>query len=137
MIEVAIARTAAENIAAKKIHELRRINKQMSAEAEDAEKASSLNQDFHLTICDAGGNRPLRIVLEGFMGVTDARIVGVTYTRKEFAQIVAAHEEIIEALSSGDATKAGEAMDSHIAAAYRFWRRRYTGVFDHPVRWMQ
>lgn len=76
--------------------------------------AGRRDADFHLAIYDASRSE-LRSVLRGYWSRMQLELSERVYTAELPRRFVREHEEIVEALASGDGDRAAESMARHIA----------------------
>ena len=113
LLEVESARIAAKNATKESVRQLRRTTKAgaKALAAGDEEAVVRLNSEFHGQVTALAGNR----VLAEMIGRLDKRIrwyfASVARSRGEASW--REHEELIDALESGDSRRAGEAMRTH------------------------
>ena len=104
---------------------------------DDQEIALTQNREFHRTIGEIAGNVVLRIFLETLVAVADGSAVGIQYGRRQIEAIVVGHEQIVDALESGDPAAAGKAVKDHFEESQRYWRRYFKRNITQPVHWIQ
>jgi DNA-binding GntR family transcriptional regulator len=118
-LEGTVARFAAERRTNALVAELRRLNAEMTAAAEqhDPEAMVHWNRLFHRALSDATGN----LYLQRFMlQIENAvrRLPSTTYSSPTRQQtVLAEHEAIIEAIDAGDPERASEAAMHHMSRA--------------------
>jgi DNA-binding GntR family transcriptional regulator len=118
-LEGTVARFAAERRTDALVAELRRLNAEMTAAAEqhDAEAMVHWNRLFHRALSDATGN----LYLQRFMlQIENAvrRLPSTTYSSPARQQtVLAEHEAIIEAIDAGDPGRASDAAMHHMSRA--------------------
>jgi len=125
LLEVEAARIAAKNATKESVRQLRRTTKAgaKAMAADDEEAVVRLNSEFHAQVTALAGNR----VLAEMIGRLDKRIrwyfASVARSRGEASW--KEHQELIDALESGDARRAAEVMRMHAEltqAAFHFNR---------------
>jgi DNA-binding FadR family transcriptional regulator len=136
-LEPAICRLAATQITAAQVKQLRALNQVIADNVESQDLVLSQNREFHRQIAEIGGNVVLRIFLESIVSISDGKAIGIEYGPKQAEAIVIAHEEIVDALESGDPAAAGATMNNHLVESERYWRRRFGKTITQPVRWAQ
>jgi len=125
LLEVEAARIAAKNATKESVRQLRRTTKAgaKALAADDEEAVVRLNSEFHAQVTALAGNR----VLAEMIGRLDKRIrwyfASVARSRGEASW--KEHQELIDALESGDARRAANVMRMHAEltqAAFHFQR---------------
>lgn len=91
---------------------------------EAADRLSQLNREFHLAVMRAGApyiaDRVVKPLWKTVIPTSQSQ-----WDSKEAAEeFLRAHDEIVEALDSGDAERAGAAMAGHVLSAYQERRAR-------------
>lgn len=124
------ARLAAERLTPKQAARLRELVRLMREEA-DAQKASAYDQEFHVLLCEASGNRLIKAFF-GAMLSTINDFISTMYVRIVADPVQAdalhsAHQRLADALAAHDAKGADEAIQSHfevVDASIRREQRR-------------
>lgn len=124
------ARLAAERLTPKQAARLRELVRLMREET-DAQKASAYDQEFHMLLCEASGNRLIK-ALFGAMLSTINDFISTMYVRIVADSVQAdalhsAHQRLADALAARDAKGADEAIQSHfevVDASIRREQRR-------------
>ena len=113
LLEVESARIAASNATKDSVRRLRRITKAgvKALAASDEEALVRLNSEFHAQVTALAGNR----VLAEMTGRLDKRIrwYFASVARSRGAASWREHEELVDALESGDARRAAKTMRMH------------------------
>lgn len=117
-VEGEVATIAATRITAEGLDELETLLREM-AEAEDHEVSERADRDFHLAIARATGNSGLVAVVDMLWQARSRSPQYLLMSEKAHAAgVFPRHDEhlqILQALRSGDADRAGKAMRSHIS----------------------
>ena len=96
-----------------------------------------LEQDFHVVILDASGNKPLaemgRAILDRIWIIQNINLLTTDHLSDAHPQ----HLQILEALDRGDAKKAATLMEKHLAQAKQFVLSRLKNGDDILARMMQ
>ena len=124
------ARLAADRLTPKQAARLRELVRLMREEP-DAQKASAYDQEFHVLLCEASGNRLIK-ALFGAMLSTINDFISTMYVRIVADPVQAdalhnAHQRLADALAAHDVEGAGEAIQSHfevVDASIRREQRR-------------
>jgi DNA-binding GntR family transcriptional regulator len=98
------------------IHQLHDLNQQIgrACETRDREKMMLLDREFHQVLADIAGNRRLSDILS-VIHAQAQRFWATTLSNAEHMdEVIAEHNEIIEALKSGDTYRVAEAARAHI-----------------------
>jgi DNA-binding FadR family transcriptional regulator len=136
-LEPTIARKAVSRIGPTGLDELRAANEAILHALSDVEAFSVANRDFHGIIARNCGNIVLQIFSETLLVIADGRPMGITYTSRQIAAIVDAHQAIIDAFAAGDADGAEAAMSEHLAEARNYSTHSFGRLITRPVRWTQ
>lgn len=110
------ARLAAERITPKQAARLRELARLMREEA-DPQRASRYDQEFHVLLCEASGNRLIKSLF-GAMLSTINDFISTMYVRivadpEQAEALHAAHQRLAEALAARDGAAAAQAMNGH------------------------
>lgn len=124
------ARLAAERLTPKQAARLRELVRLMREET-DPQKASSYDQEFHVLLCEASGNRLIKAFF-GAMLSTINDFISTMYVRivadpAQADALHAAHQRLADALAAHDVEGAGAAIQSHfevVDASIRREQRR-------------
>jgi Transcriptional regulators len=125
-LEIQAARLAAERATADAVHRIDASNARMLAALQDAKRYPSLDTDFHAEIATATDNKILIWMIASIRAELMAIMVAVrTYREKNalVGQEQAQHNEIAQAIHSGDPIAAAEAMERHLVASLDLVRR--------------
>ncbi|MEL6450677.1 MAG: GntR family transcriptional regulator [Pseudomonadota bacterium] len=117
VLERTAAEMAAKHAASAEIDALHDLNEALSGCA--PAEAAALNQDFHRGIYLATRNR---FLLESARSLNNALMLMGPTTLADAARIsvvVAQHRDILDAITSGDATAAGQAAEAHLQTSLR------------------
>jgi len=110
------ARLAAERILPKQAARLSELVGLMEQET-DPQKASRYDQEFHRLLCEAAGNRLIKLLFSAMLS-TFNDFISTMYVRimedpEQAKALHAAHRRLAEALAAHDANAAGQAMRTH------------------------
>ena len=135
-LEPMMAGLAAQRIDAEQVAELRRSVERMRENSGNQAQFLQENQVFHSLVAEAAGSSVLWVFNETLKSIADGGVMGVEYSPPRRAAVAAAHEKIVDALASGDAHSAEEAMRQHMREAGEYWRRKYPELTSRGVRWL-
>jgi len=130
------ARLAAENASTTDLIRLRRLHREMKWAFDDGDIArmASLNFDFHDAICVASRNAFLLEMLRKAHD-THHRYPGSTFSLpEEAAKSIEEHDEILQAIESGDAKRAEELAQHHTARARQARIKMLDGTVEEQQR---
>ena len=136
-LEPMISSLAAERISAECLDELRDTIERMHRQMDDQHSFLDANKRFHDVIARSSGNPLFGYMIESLLGIMDGTTLGVDYPVHHRGAILVAHEEIFEALKSGDAAASAERMRRHIEAYERYAERKFPHVMDATIPWDQ
>lgn len=136
-LEPTITRKAVSRMGPTALDELRAANAAIRDALSDVEAFAAANRAFHAIIARNCGNIVLQIFSETLLVIADGRPVGITYTSRQIAAIVDAHQVIIDAFAAGDADAAEAAMSEHLGEARAYWKHSFGTLIAQPVRWTQ
>ena len=115
-LETENARLAAERITLKQAARLRELVRLMGEEP-DQQKASHYDQEFHLLLCEAAGNRLIKslfsAMLSTFNDFISTMYVRIMADAPQAEALHAAHQRLVQAVAARDADAAGQAMRTH------------------------
>ena len=115
-LETENARLAAERITLKQAARLRELVRLMGEEP-DQQKASHYDQEFHLLLCEAAGNRLIKslfsAMLSTFNDFISTMYVRIMADASQAEALHAAHQRLVQAVAARDADAAGQAMRTH------------------------
>ena len=112
LLEVAIARLAAERRDEDDLTDLEQIVRSMATEVDNPDAFADLDIAFHLRLAKSTKNRTLSSMLSSVQSLLRIWIVRVTTTQQgDFAQL---HSSVFEAVKRGDASEAERAMRAHM-----------------------
>ncbi len=122
ILEVGAVNKAMKNLTPAKLEELEQKARKFrqAAEANDKELRVVLDLEFHSCIVELAGSRNL---IETFRDVYQRFFMQRRITRllgERYAQVLAEHDEIIEAFRQGDADRARQAIVNHSRLAKEF-----------------
>lgn len=119
VLERTAAEMAAKHASPAEIDFLGDLNMQILAVGDNAQAAAAINQDFHRCIYLATRNR---FLLESARALNNALLLLGPTTLADEARIKTVcqqHEDIIDAIRSGDALAAGGAAETHLQTSLR------------------
>ncbi|TXS45396.1 GntR family transcriptional regulator [Streptomyces sp. uw30] len=124
-LEVYAAGLAASRATQEDLAELRELLRTAASatEAGDAERITDVNTRFHNRILAMAGNSLLTSVMEP----VDGRLRWLTRQNEEWPQLLTEHQELYEAIASGDPARARAHTLSHVQANYRSTVRHLFG----------
>lgn len=136
VLEPLTARLAAERQDAGDLARLEAaIDNAKAASVEDDQQWAGSSTDFHDVVAGMSGNRILDLFGEAIKELWFERIVGVVFPSDTRQQVRHDHEEIADAIASGDAARAERAMQAHMAEFLDYVVQRYPGILDEVVDW--
>ena len=91
--------------------------------------------DFHATVVRMSGNGMVGLFCQSLADVFRERVSGVLFPPEQRAEIIAAHEAISRAISSGNGARAEKLMREHMQHYADFVLERYPGIMDEIVEW--
>ena len=110
------ARLAAERILPRQADRLKELVKLMREEP-DPQKASRYDQEFHLLLCEASGNRLIKSLFSAMLSTINDFIstmyVCIAEDPCQAEELHTAHQRLADALAAHDADSAGLAMGRH------------------------
>lgn len=128
-LEVYAAGLAASRATPEDLADLRELLRAAASatEAGDAEKITDVNTRFHNRILAMAGNSLLTSVMEP----VDGRLRWLTRQNEEWPQLLTEHQDLYEAIASGDPERARTHTLTHVQANYRSTVRHLFG--DDPL----
>lgn len=122
------ARLAADRILPRQAARLRELARLMREET-DPQRASRYDQEFHLLLCDASGNRLIKSLFSAMLSTIND-FISTMYVRivEDPAQAEAlhtAHQRLADALAAHDADGAAQAMRTHFEVVDASIRREH------------
>ncbi|GGX40962.1 GntR family transcriptional regulator [Streptomyces chartreusis] len=128
-LEVYAAGLAASRATPEDLADLRELLRAAASatEAGDAEKITDVNTRFHNRILAMAGNSLLTSVMEP----VDGRLRWLTRQNEEWPQLLTEHQDLYEAIASGDPDRARSHTLTHVQANYRSTVRHLFG--DDPL----
>lgn len=91
--------------------------------------------EFHDIVSGASGNGVLDLLTRSLKDVYVARVRGLVYEPGERARILEAHEEVAEAIISGDGGRAEELMREHMEEFVDRFEERFGSYMDERIDW--
>lgn len=127
-LESETARLAAERLTPKQAARLRELVQLMRMEG-DPQKASRYDQEFHLLLCEAAGNRLIKslfsAMLSTFNDFISTMYVRIVEDPRQAEALHSAHQRLAGALTARDADAAGQAMRAHFEVVdASIWREK-------------
>ncbi|MEU9307883.1 GntR family transcriptional regulator [Streptomyces sp. NPDC048256] len=122
---LAAARATPEDIA--ELHELL-TNAASATDAGDAEAITDINTRFHDRLLAMAGNTLLISVMEPVAG----RLQWLTRRNEEWPQLLTEHQDLYDAIASGDPARARAHALNHVQANYRSTVRHLFGETNPP-----
>ncbi len=119
VLERTAAEMAAQHSAPAEVDELSDLNAELSAAANDPQRAAVINQHFHKRIYLAARNR---FLMDAARALNNAlMLLGPTTLEDEtrISTVVAQHKSIIDAIEARDEEAAGAAAEAHLQASLR------------------
>jgi GntR family transcriptional regulator, transcriptional repressor for pyruvate dehydrogenase complex len=135
-IESDLARLAAEHATDADIAALRASIDAMSVRLEDEDFFLAENLRFHRLCAKAADNEVLDVFHSCLKSISDGHAVGVVYTERHRAAILAWHTRITDAIAAHDPDASYAAMNDHMREYEEYVRRRYPTILKRRVRWM-
>jgi DNA-binding FadR family transcriptional regulator len=135
-IEADLARLAAQRVTSDDIKALRASIDRMAEASSDEDRFLDENLVFHQCIAAAAGNEVLRVFHSSLKAISDGHVVGVGYSSRRRAAIVAAHEAIADAIEARDPDRSYEAADKHMQEFEEYLKRRYPELLNRRIRWI-
>jgi GntR family transcriptional repressor for pyruvate dehydrogenase complex len=117
VIEVIIARLAAQRRSADDVEELRRILEQMRIASGDPDAFTDADVRFHIRLVEATGNTVLKGILNSIRALLSAWISRVMHAERDIKVTYDEHVRVFEAVQKGDPEAAATAMRLHMEAA--------------------
>lgn len=116
VIEVEAAALAAERATENQVDIMREVLDSMSDLRDDPDGYARGDVEFHDTILEATGNRPLRQLLRSIEpALVTARTLSLTADPEAIARSVREHHAIYRGIAAGSPKEAREAMASHLS----------------------
>ena len=128
LLETECARLAAKHPGKPLISRLRSIVRKMAKHTEDPEAFSAADIDFHLAIAKACGNRIFATVLISLQARCIQYAQANRGNQANHLRTVDAHQNIVDAIASGDPELAAAAMHAHLQASRRHFADHDTKV---------
>ena len=106
----------------------------------DAESAARVDgvaetMNFHDLVAWASGNTLLALVLSAVNHLYQRSAVLIDFPPVRTRRVAKHHEEILEAIESGDSDAAAASMAAHLEAHNRFLKKEYPQLLHTKVRW--
>jgi GntR family transcriptional repressor for pyruvate dehydrogenase complex len=135
-IEPMISRLAAEHIDKGYLVLLENTITAMRDFLDDDDAFLEANAQFHDVIAQASDNAVFGYLMDSLSGILDGTALGIDIPpRKRKEAILAAHQEIFDAIKKKDPDAAAEKMKRHIDAYMELARRRYPDLLDEVPDW--
>jgi GntR family transcriptional repressor for pyruvate dehydrogenase complex len=136
-MEPMISSLAAARMNEESLDDLKSTIDQMREEIGDQHSFLDANKRFHDIIAWSSGNTLFGYIVDSLLGIMDGTSLGVDYPNHRRTAILAAHEEIFEALKARDPVASESRMREHIAAYERYAERKFPQVLDATIPWDQ
>lgn len=135
-LEPLIARNAASRITTEQLAALKETVTAILDDLENEEAFHQKNWEFHQIIGEASGNVVLSSFIAALRSIGDGRAIGIQYSPVHRKAVALAHQRIVEALERHNPGAAQQEMESHLAEAANYWRRKYPHFLANAVRWV-
>jgi DNA-binding FadR family transcriptional regulator len=122
ILEVEIARLAAERATDADIALLTEVCERMEAAIDDVEAAALLDVEFHRAIARSTHNELFLVLLDA-IGDALLEIRRENLTVGSGAETVALHRRVLERIAAHDPEGARAAMKEHLDSVQKFWRQ--------------
>lgn len=136
-VEPMISSLAAERMSKEQLTELKGTVEQMRVEIDDQYSFLDANKRFHDVIAWSSGNALFGYIIESLLTIMDGTVIGIDYPQYRREAILKAHQEIYEALESGDPEESEARMRAHILAYERYAERKFPQVMNEIIPWEQ
>lgn len=137
LLEPALTREAASRITPAELDVLRDTVAQMLDRVDRYDIFIEANRVFHSTIAAASGNGPSVVFMDTLKNIGDGSIAGVRANQERRLEVARAHQQIVAALSTRDATRSEAAMRAHLKDSARYWSHAYSPLIFEPLRWVR
>jgi GntR family transcriptional regulator, transcriptional repressor for pyruvate dehydrogenase complex len=91
--------------------------------------------DFHADVIRMSGNGIVALFCQSLSDVYRERVSGVLFPAERRHEVIAAHDAITKAITSGNATRAEKLMREHMHEFAAYVVERYPGIMDETVEW--
>jgi DNA-binding FadR family transcriptional regulator len=91
--------------------------------------------DFHADVIRMSGNGIVALFCQSLSDVYRERVSGVLFPADRRHEVVAAHEAIAKAITTGNGTRAEKLMREHMDQYAAYVTERYPGIMDETVEW--
>jgi len=136
-LEPVLAQLAAKDINNEQLDELEQTIHAMRNNIDDHNIFLKQNRIFHNLIAHASGTIVLRVFVDTLVSLAGGGAVNIRHSERRRHAVIAAHQQIIDALRKHDGEAAAASMRDHLSEAGAFWRKKYNDVFFQPVKWLQ
>ncbi len=136
-LEPVLAQLAAKDINNEQLDELEQTIHAMRNNIDDHNIFLKQNRIFHNLIAHASGTIVLRVFVDTLVSLAGGGAVNIRHSERRRHAVIAAHQQIINALRKHDGEAAAASMRDHLSEAGAFWRKKYNDVFFQPVKWLQ
>jgi len=134
-LEPMMSRLAATRMTPADLAELGGTIGEMRSNIDDERVFFEANRRFHDLIAWASGNALFGYLVESLLGIVDGAVIGMDYPPARRKLIVAAHQQIFDALEARDPDAAEEGMRDHLAGYVRYAEKRYPDLFGRVIPW--
>ncbi|MGQ0624634.1 MAG: FadR/GntR family transcriptional regulator [Sporichthyaceae bacterium] len=135
MLEPMTARLCAEHKDEAVLADLRGSVAAMGRVLDDREAFLDENRRFHGLVAWGSQNPLFGYCINSLHWITDGTVLGADYPRKFRTLVWRAHENVAEAIASGDPQVAEEAMRKHMDDTRVYFERHYASLMDQVLSW--
>jgi len=136
-LEPVLTQLAAKDINNEQLDELEQTIHTMRDNIDDHNVFLEQNRIFHNLITHASGSIVLRVFVDTLVSLAGGGAINIRHSERRRNAVIAAHQQIIDALRKHDGEAAASSMRSHLSEAGSYWRKKYNEVFFQPVKWLQ
>ena len=129
-----ISRLAAENATAEQKDALLQSVTAMQEKVEDEEAFLAENSRYLRLMAEASGNPVLMAFSVTMLDILDGYSMGVRYTLRSRRETIKSYMATCAAISNGDADRATELTDAHVAEAFNYIAHKYPERLDARLR---
>jgi DNA-binding FadR family transcriptional regulator len=134
-LEPMMARLAAARMSDDDLRRLGASVDTMRKHIDDREAFLETNKAFHDIIARASGNALFGFLIDALLGIVDGTAAGIEYPPHRRTAVLAAHTQILEALSAHDGDASAAAMHAHVEEYLRYVTKKFPEVMAQPVTW--
>lgn len=137
-MEPLMARLAAERRDPQRLEELEAsLQAHRELDPQDSKQYIRVVQDFHSVIAGLSGNPLLDLFGRSLKEISTHRILASHQPAARWPEIKREHEEVATAILAGDARAAEVLMTAHMREFVASLSRRYGGMVDEIISWVQ